>query len=277
MRALSLGPAAVAISALAVVTASASAPRCPPDSVRVGTACIDRYEASVWLVPGPTTVNQKLVRKIQEGAVTLAALQAAGATQLGEPAFPFSLTAYPGSFPADGNWTSVATSGAPTPGVYAVSVPGVLPSTSLTWFQADQACALSGKRLPTSYEWQVATAGTPDPGDADNGTTSCATNGVSPVLTGARSVCVSAWGVHDTIGSVGEWVADWHEENFLSQCSTFLGDLSCLGDDGSPPEPGASVRGGGYLLVTGVSDGSFTTTTPIPLAPLDFIGFRCAR
>ena len=58
---------------------------------------------------------------------------------------------------------------------YAVSVAGVLPSTCLTWFQAEQACRLSGKRLITNQEWQAAAAGTPDPDDADDGTTTCAT------------------------------------------------------------------------------------------------------
>jgi hypothetical protein len=30
-----------------------------------------------------------------------------------------------------------------------VSIPGVLPTTCTTWFQAEQACRLSGKRLLT--------------------------------------------------------------------------------------------------------------------------------
>jgi hypothetical protein len=38
--------------------------------------------------------------------------------------------------------------------VYALSIPGVQPSTCITWFQANQACLLSGKRLLTNREWQ---------------------------------------------------------------------------------------------------------------------------
>jgi hypothetical protein len=35
-----------------------------------GTVCMDRYEASVWWVPNPTTTNAALVRKIQLGKAT---------------------------------------------------------------------------------------------------------------------------------------------------------------------------------------------------------------
>ena len=125
-----------------------------------------------------------LVRKIQDGTVTLEDLAFGGATQLGGLSFP-------AAFPADGAWMPVAGSSPPTPGVYAVSIAGVFPARA-TWFQADQACALAGKRLPTSYEWQVATAGTPDPGDTDDDATTCATH--RQVVTGSRSACLSAWG-----------------------------------------------------------------------------------
>src|SRR5262249_10223959 len=49
--------------------------------------------------------------------------------------------------------------------ISARSVAGVLPSRLITWFQAQQACRNAGKRLLTSAEWQMAAAGTPDPGD----------------------------------------------------------------------------------------------------------------
>ena len=43
--------------------------KCPADSVKVGTVCIDTYEASVWQIP-PS--NTKLVKKVQAGKATLA-------------------------------------------------------------------------------------------------------------------------------------------------------------------------------------------------------------
>ena len=111
--------ALLALACAAVLAAPAAASplskRCPPDAVKVGTTCIDKYEARVWQIPDPTGVHRSLVTKLKKGKATLADLTAAGATQLG---CPIPHTAYPPSFPADGNWTAP---------VYAVSVPGVLP------------------------------------------------------------------------------------------------------------------------------------------------------
>ena len=75
--------------------------RCPEDSAKVGTTCIDKYEASVWQIPDPTGANQLLVKKLKKGKATLADLNAAGAIQLGCPTSPWNHTSYPPSFPAD--------------------------------------------------------------------------------------------------------------------------------------------------------------------------------
>src|SRR5439155_4806066 len=109
---------------------------------------------------------------------------------------------FPTTFPGNGQWTQP---------LYAVSIAGVQPTGCATWFQAQQACALSGKRLPTNAEWQMAVAGSPDPGGVDNGTTDCnvAATGGASVNTGSRSACVSRWGAFDMVGNMGEWTADW--------------------------------------------------------------------
>ena len=73
--------------------------KCPPDSVKVGNACIDRYEASVWQI-APS--NKALVTKVQAGKATLADLTGGGATQLGCTSAPFNQTAYPSNFPNTG-------------------------------------------------------------------------------------------------------------------------------------------------------------------------------
>ncbi len=62
---------------------------------------------------------------------------------------------YPSTFPDSGNWKTR---------VHACSVKGLLPSTSMTWFQAVQACALAGKALCSNHQWQTAAAGTYDAG-----------------------------------------------------------------------------------------------------------------
>src|SRR5262245_59705980 len=137
-----VGAAAVCLAGATPVWAATL--RCPPDSVKVGNTCIDLYEASVWQIP-PS--NASLVKKVQADRATLADLRGGGATQLGCTFAPFSQGAYPANFPDDGNWTPMPGFSAPSPGVYAVSIPGVLPTTCTTWFQAVQACAVSGKRL----------------------------------------------------------------------------------------------------------------------------------
>src|SRR5262245_13640615 len=62
-----------------VAPAVAGTLRCPPDSAKVGDACIDLYEESVWQIPPSNTT---LVRRVQSGRATLADLATGGATQL---------------------------------------------------------------------------------------------------------------------------------------------------------------------------------------------------
>src|SRR5262245_3609880 len=122
--------------------------RCAPDAVVSGTVCMDKYEASVWRVPNATTTNRALVAKIQQGKATVALLTAGGATQLG--------LVYPPDYaPCALNGQNC------TDDIFAVSLPGVLPSAFITWFQAQAACENARKRLPTNAEWQAAVAGTP--------------------------------------------------------------------------------------------------------------------
>ena len=79
----------------------------------------------------------------------------------------------------------------------------------MSWFQAQAACQLSGKRLPNLEEWLAAARGTPDPG-AHAGTGGfCVTNAAGPRNPSGGTACVSAWGAQDMIGNLYEWTADW--------------------------------------------------------------------
>jgi formylglycine-generating enzyme required for sulfatase activity len=274
------GTAAVLLSLLVIVApARAQGKKCPPDSVPVGSVCIDTFEASVWQIP-PS--NKGLVKKVQSGKVTPADLTKGGAVQLGCDFSPFNLTIYPANFPNSGQWTPVLGSVPPSPGVYAASLPGVTPSSCITWFQAAQACVLSGKHLPTNLEWQNATVGTPDPG-TDNGTTDCNVSTGVPASTGSRSSCKSVWGVFDMVGNAEEWVADWGDRpNAGCSDSTTqfgfagTGDAVCIGGSGSIPAPGALVRGGTWddAGAAGVFD---VRTDFSPAGASNRVGFRCAR
>jgi hypothetical protein len=273
-----------ALCLVTAVPAGAATLRCPPDSVQVGPTCIDTYEASVWQIP---LTNKTLIKRVQDGRARLVDLMSAGATQVSPappaPAMPCS-PGFPANFPPNGNWTPVARSSPPSPGVYAVSIPGVPPTGCLTWFQANQACLLSGKRLVTNREWQGAAAGTPDPG-TDDLRMDCAVNSPGPVHTGSRSRCKSTWGVFDMVGNMDEWVAEWGDRanpfcsDWTSETGIAGGDFGCVGGNASTPSariPGAWFRGGTAL------DGTFAgvfavSSVPLPSFSDIAVGFRCAR
>jgi hypothetical protein len=257
--------AAVTLTAMVLaITVRPAEAACPADSVESGTVCMDRYEASVWFVPpADTNLTNALIRRIRNGTVTLANLTtpaavAAGVTQVG-------LTAA-----LDPN-SDLDLAGCPTTGdgclnVYAVSIPGVRPSTGLSWAQAAAAARNSQKRLPSNQEWQVAALGTPEgstcPNAADN----------SVALTGSHPRCVSDVGAFDMVGNLFEWVADWVPGR--TGCGTALFGLegqNCLALTGgfAPHGAVAIVRsGGGVFDVNGQRAPSVRENT---------LGFRAVR
>jgi sulfatase-modifying factor enzyme 1 len=272
---LVLGSIAVAVSAVPLTAGPAQAKNCAADAVRVGTACVDKYEASVWgipaLAPGGGS-NAGLIKKVQKGKATLADLTSGGATEYGT-----TVNDYPCA--ANGNDCTDA--------IYAVSLAGVIPSHhDVSWFQAAQACANSLKRLPTNLEWQVAALGTPDPG-ISGGLLDCNINvaAFAPTMTGSRTNCVSARGAFDMVGNVIEWVAEWVpiSQGCGSQAwvggAQFNDDLMCLiGAPTSVQFPGALVRGGRFESGDGARAGLYAITGDIPpTGGIGHMGFRCAR
>lgn len=213
--------------------------------VKVGPLCVDKYEASVW----------------------------SGADGSGTAYGVFAgQTAYPGSFPANGNWTAP---------LYAVSKAGVLPSTSLTWFQAQQACALSGKRLLTNAEWQMAAAGTPD-------NTNCNVDTGAVANTGANVSCVSNYQVNDMVGNVREWVGDWMQGDTNPWAPSTGTTNAAYGSDGMNGTNTATWQGGGQNFPAAIfrggryysGAGAGVFALDVSRAPSDLLidlGFRCAR
>jgi hypothetical protein len=236
---------------------------CPPDSVKSGPICIDKYEASVWDTAG----NPELVQKIRAGTVTLAELQSGGAIQRGTTNSNYG--------------AGCSDSGNSCVNIYAVSIAGVTPSRFISWFQAAVAPRNSGKRLPTNAEWQAAALGTAVvPSNPillgchiDN------SGGVADA-TGLRS-CVSEVGAFDMVGNLWEWVADWVTVVTCGSWGDFSDDNQCLGDGaggGFDSPPSALLRGGSFINYRGSRAGVFTVSGGPPSSAAATLGFaRPAR
>ena len=217
---------------------------CPDDMVASGSICIDKYEASIW-----------------------------SAASGGSPITP------PYPCLADGSDCSKdSTTGTGTP-IYAQSVVGVNPAAQITWYQAAQACANVGKRLPTTAEWQAAASGTPDPGlnlDPAAGCNTASPSGVS--LTGASGdLCKSDAGAFDMIGNLWEWAAELAPTSDGSGFTFTTTDASigrALGTDyNSDAGAGVDTSTKALLLMEPESGSSSNG----PNTTVDLIGFRCVR
>jgi formylglycine-generating enzyme required for sulfatase activity len=229
---------------------------------------MDKYEASVWLVPDPTGANQALVKKIQNGKAKAPDLTDGGASQIGVGGDDYGLC-------GDGGQGFCANF------FYAVSLPGVTPSAHTTWFQAQAACENARKRLPSNAEWQMAVIGSPDPG-ADDGTDDCNTSSTGAVAaTGSRTSCVSLRGAFDMVGNLYEWVADWVPRS-TSTCGGWdasvspTGDSQCLIGAATTGEPGALLRGGNFGSDHNAGPHAILANLG-PSTASGGIGFRCAR
>lgn len=230
------------------------------EMVRVGPLCVDKYEASVW-----DTAS-------------------GGGTQYG---------AGSDDYPCDDNGSDCAGPNNATPAnaIFARSEPNETPSTNITWFQAQQACAASGKRLLTNAEWQMAVTGT-DSTQCNINTTNGGQGNGSVTLTNTYPSCVSNWGAVDMVGNVNEWTADWMQgtdhdtwtitddapsstpRQVNSPIYASGGDAAGVVQAGTGGNyPAAVYRGGG----AGGGNEFIFNASNTPSFTFSVLGFRCAR
>jgi len=90
-----------------------------------------------------------------------------------------------------------------------------LPVESINWSDAKSYCEAVGMRLPTEAEWEYsARAGSTESryGDLDAVAWYNGNSPGRPQEVGGKQA--NAWGLHDMLGNVREWVADWYSDHY---------------------------------------------------------------
>ncbi len=184
--------------------------------------------------------------------------------------------------------------------IFAQSSATTIPNAA-TWFQALQACANVGKRLPTNAEWTTAAAGSNALmalATGGGGTSDCQIAGAALAdfrVPTATNNCTSAYGVVDMIGNAGEWTADWVQGADTASGASNSQDgnhSATFGDDaiddvviaanntGGGLFPAAIFRGGQANEGTGAGEFAIGFNAPPTFAGdngvTQGLGFRCA-
>jgi len=164
---------------------------------------------------------------------------------------------------------------APTSPVYTPDLTPDAPARGLKWQDAKNYCEFAHRRLPTEAEWERAARGSgsdQNPYPWSDGTADCIHailfNCDGPMNVGTTPAGDATGMVHDMIGNVSEYVADYYSQNYYLTSPP-------MNPVNTNPSGNATTRGGSYLKMSDQVAVWHRDSVDLNHA-FDDVGVRCA-